>query len=830
MSEQQDTFGSFLVNQFGESYLPAINGEVFSQMGSDNLFQSHYNDLLEKKDALYILVGTDSGLLLHYILKQKKQEGTRYLFIEIPQVIHKIRQPPYPTTLPPHVAVCTLESWLKQAEDFSIKDYFYLNTIQIIKSLAVMDAFHPEYVHLWNQFQEQYVKIIFNFNMEIGSQTFMIKGLENLAENRHSSALLNALFQGRSAVLLAGGPSLDDSLPWVRAHREKLVVLAVSRIAPQLIQHKITPDFIFTIDPHSMIFHQSKEMLHFWPHALLINMYHANPQLLSQWQGRSLFMGILFPWDTPLNEENHLFNGITVSHQALGMAVVMGFKQVILGGFDLCFSQSGFTHNKGSVEREIGPFAESTEIRVETNGGWLAETRFDFASAIPSMEALATFALKNNCQVLNPAPGAAKIASIKHIPFEEIDLGPTPETSAMDILKEKLPIETSQTRCDHYQKVLKELDRMRKEFVQVRNLTIEAINCNAALFGRKGKLPNFKFKHRMDAIEQELDQEYIVASRLVKKWGIRELLRLSRPDKNRDLTFDETEENTNRYYVNYRNSATDLIHLLDDMKERIRCRLEEEKPKINFQTLLAQWKKDDVPGRLKVCLYYRGETMADIPPPWKERCQELEQLSLEKMNATENTYTEFCIQDQAQPQMIRVKIVTLFRNRDASKLETFMIGLQDSTIAEKTSFIHLAGGYLAELNGDLDTAIRHYRQITYEFLRADALRHTLSILLRQKDLRAALAVSKRLCSLSALHIPNYADLLRLTGQKEEAIVFYGDYLKIVRKDYMTQFKMAKLYAEMGEQEKALQIFRQILTEDPDNKAARLYIDQLQPTT
>ena len=841
-------FGPILRNSFGEYYLPAINQEIFSQSGTDSFYRRHFDNILQSKDSLYLIVGTDGGRLLHWVIDNGLAEGSRYLFIEYPELVEYLREgADFPTELPDAVTLCAPDTWLAAAEELSLRDYCYLGHVHRIKSLAVLDGFFEAYFSVWKTFEEGISQYQTMVNREVGSRIFMTKGLENLAENSIPAERLIGLFQDKTAVLLAGGPSLKESFAWVKANRPHLVVLAVSRIAGQLDRAGIRADFFFAIDPHDIMFHQSKTMLAFWQQTLLVNVYHLTPRLLSQWRGRSAFMGPLFPWETPLNPTRQLsFPGITVSHQALGMAIEMGFSQVILSGFDLCFDKDGFTHTEGSEERKAGPFAAPLEMRVETNGGWMAETRYDFLSAIPSLEQLAQLGLRRGCRIINPALGAAKVAHVEHLPWDSLEVAPLSlsvwTTVETVIPPEATPQERAKNRMHHYEMVMQELLRVRGEVQRVARLTTEAISCNERFFGRKGRPPDFKFKLRMDEIERLLDEDHRTTSLLVKQWGIAEFLKLTRPDKEREWSDEEIEEAGQRYYEIYRESANAMIRLLDDARQRLRARMEEQKGHPTMKTLIAQWKKDNQPGRLRIFLDGREEAMEAYPEGTRAAFQDLVDAYQRDLDATETDYKAHLFRSMATPQAVRFRVMHLFRQKESDQLLAFAQGLEKSALeaagsgdldesatTRKEQFVLFIQGLVAELAGDMTQAEESFHQITSPLLMTDALQRLFTIALLREDLPGALPIAKRLSEISPIHIPHYGDMLRLTGQRREALEVYAGFIKRVKNDLVTMIKLGRLHSDLGDQAAARRVFEQILEIDSTNKAAQLFLQQMAPT-
>lgn len=826
MSKHPETFGPFVTNKFGERYLPSINGETFSQVGSDSFYQRHYGQMFESKECLFSILGTDGGLLLHWILAKKPPQGTRFIFLELPEMIDYLENEGIlPESFPPHASICPVEKWLEKATTFSLKDYYYIGKNIAIRSLSVMDGFFPSYVQLNGEFGRVFGQTEIELGQEIGSKIFMLRGLENLASNRMPLPLLHNRFQGMTAVLMAGGPSLDESFDWVRTHRQKIIVIAVARIGGQLKRENIVPDLIYAIDPHEIIFHLSKDILAFGKESLLINMYHLNSRLLGQWCGRSLYMGTLFPWKTPLNTENPSYPGITVSHQALGSAVHMGFSQVVLCGFDLCFNKEGFTHASGSLEVRTGPAAHRSDLWVETNGGWMAETSPDLFNAIPALSQLAETGKTRGCRVCNPSKGSAKINHVEHSTWEDIILDSS-DISAREKFLQGIPQETQEDRLNHYAMVEAELFRVRGELLKIQKLTSEAIKCNQGLFGRKKKPMDYKFKLRMDAIEESLNTDHGDLAKLVKQWNIIGFLRLGSPDKEKVFSDQEIERAGQSYYEIYHNNTVDLIKVIDLARQRIRASSDAEKEKPPFKSLIQQWKMDGQPGRALCFLGRHNLNIETLPEPVAKLFHAALHEYQTLLDATETDYKAHCQRNLASPEAIRIKAQSFLHKKEFEKLTNFMHGIEKSPIANKEQFIVLIKGYLADNREAYEEALDHFKHITLDSLHHESLRCTLAIHLKRSELKDALEVAKKLSQFSLIFMPIYANLQRLNGYREEALVTYTNYMKHVQKDALTQTRLGMLHAEMGNTKEAAQVFQDLLEKDPDNKAAKLFLEEI----
>ncbi|MGN7612625.1 6-hydroxymethylpterin diphosphokinase MptE-like protein [Magnetococcales bacterium HHB-1] len=821
MSLGNDNLGPWMQNRFGERYLPSINRETFSQVGSKVFYQRHYGKALWREDYLYLIVGSDGGLLIQYIIDHGLPEGTRYLFIELEPVYQRLIKEGVTENLPDNLRLCALENWQKEAKDFSIQDYFYLGHVVTEKSLATLDASLPDYLLAWNLFFEQYVQLHRVTEHELGSLAFMQEGLRNLAENRTPSTQLRDAFKGKTAVLLAGGPSLSDAFDWVKKHREEVVVIAVSRISRHLIEENIQPDFLATIDPYDTSFHVSRNALELWKDAVFLNMYHASSKLMGQWRGRNVYWGFRFPWASDLNPDNFIFTGATVSHQAFGMAIKMGFEKIFLAGFDLCFSREGFTHVKGSVEHEMGPDMDPTNILVETYGGWKAETWPVLYQSIESMKLLVKSAEEVDCEVINPALGAAKIEGIKHIPWSDVSFTPL-DKPAKTIIEKVLPKEDAKSRTTYYRDALKVLDKARKSIQEIRQLASKGLEYNSRLFGRKGQSADFRFKKKMDDIEAKLDHEYKSFSPLVKRWDVRAFLKLSRPDKNREWSDEEIEETGKRYYEIYRDNAQEVVRFLDESRQRLRMRIEEEKPRPNFNQLFKQWEKDHQPGRARIVLDKLKKEPNDFPPRIESRLLQFEQQFEEMLQEQEHGFRRD-VAEKSNIFTVRTKAMQLYRNKDQNRLDFMAKGLENSAIGERDQCLSFVRGLFYDLKEDFSSAIQAYEEITLDLFLMDVYPRLSAIYLKQRQMDRAADVMERLAKLMPIHLPHYAELLRLMGKKDLAELTFKSYLDLAKEDIVVQIRLGNLYMEMGRLNEAEALFEKLLKEEPENPAVQAFL-------
>lgn len=360
----RNDLGPFRVNRFGDRYLIHVNRERFDKFGAEVVFEQRFGKSLFNRDTFYIIVGTDSGLLPRYVVRKGVPEGSRYLFVELPEVLARLD-----VEVVERIDYAAFEHCLESAKALDLNEYIFIDKVEIIYCCAAEDVFWEAYRDAARKLKQTVNRYLWEVKSSLGFEVFIRRQLENLGENRVSANILTGLFEGKTAVLLAGGPSLDDIFPWLLAHRDEVVVIAVSRVSRRLLEVGITPDLLVSVDPNPSNFDVSNEMFHFSKTSLLVNSYHVCPYVLGQWGGKSVFWGNAFPWNSPLNANTSITMGPTVTNMALDTAVEMGFSQIVLAGVDLCYSRDGYTHAQASREHAIGACFMNTDVQVETYGG-----------------------------------------------------------------------------------------------------------------------------------------------------------------------------------------------------------------------------------------------------------------------------------------------------------------------------------------------------------------------------------------------------------------------------------------------------------------------------
>lgn len=817
--EKQD-LGHFLTNLFGDKYLYAVNRTAFDAVGSEVLYVDFLGKTFLKENSLNIFIGTDSGLLLGHLGKQKLPAGSRFLFIELPEVIAKLNDNGFLKDIGPRIAVVSYEDWREKVDEFRLREYVYLARVEFIESVGAVDAFLPEYREIAWMVKQELQERTWNLRFELGNAVFIERQFHNLAENRVPASLLKNSFNNKTGIILGGGPSLDEALPWVRENQHRVVILAVSRICRQLLDHGITPHMVFSVDPQHESFELAREMFCFAEKTLFVHAYHAAPALVAQWPGRSVYLGPRLPWETPLNEETLPMAGPTVTNTALAAATGMGFSRLILAGVDFCHSREGFCHAKGTAEAAVGPRLGQFSPTLETNGGWLAETSPDLVCAMETMGQQAERALKRGCQVIHFADGAAKIPHVKHLSLRQITLQEVEEPPFLT-LEKALGRDDAEKKIAHYRCMGEELEKAEVRLRQIKSLATRALACNVGLFGRNGKPADYKYKKRMDRIEETLNEDFQDFVPLVKGFGLRRFVEIVRPVEEMEWSDEEIEKVGRIYYESYRDSAEQLIRLIKATRNRLRSRLEEESASPDVGLLFQQWREDGLPGRLAV--WKNNHPDQRLASTCQQEVAELEASFTAIMTETETRVVRRArrINDLSG---VQGKIQVLAKRRDLTGLQRLIHGLgEHSDAVNARPLLCLSRGYLAEFEGAFQAALVEYRAIIdgeFHATTEDALRRIVFISLEVEDFENALLALECLSGISPVYLSQYADLLKICGKYQESATAFSEYLTRVPEDMAAMLKLGRLYKDLGYGEAAKMAFGFVLEQDPNSGAAK----------
>ncbi|MDX9709495.1 MAG: DUF115 domain-containing protein [Trichloromonas sp.] len=814
--------GPFRTNRFGDRYFPGVNGERFETLGARAVFEQQFAKPLFTRGTFYLVIGTDSGLLPRYVAEKGVPEGSCYLFIELPELEGRIER-----LRAPRMACANTGNWRAGAEELGIHDYIFADKVAVISSCAAGEGIWEAYRDAGRQLRQEIFRFIWETKGSLDLEVFIRRQLENLAENRVSANLLSGLFKGKTAVLLAGGPSLDDVLPWLAAHRDQVAVIAVSRVSRRLLEAGITPDILIAVDPKPVNFDVSSDMFHFEDESLLVANYHLSPCILGQWGGRAAVWGSLFSWESPLNRPAPISLGPTVTNVAFDTAVELGFSQIVLAGADFCYSREGFTHASASRERAIGARFSDRDVAMETYGGWEAYTHPNYALSARELDEQARRARLRGCLAVNPAPGAAKLEHVRHLPLAEISIESL-EVSPSATLAGVLPEESALTREHHCRAVLDELHRVCASVERISGLSQKALAVH-----EQYDAISPEYRKRLEPIEQALCREDDALVRLIRFFSVQKFFKLNHAGR-ASAGGKETSYDYNRaYYRAYGENCEQFLKLLRQSAKRVESRLLEDAPAPDIRCLLAQWRADRQPGRARIWRKRHPAAFAALDAEQQAEIR-LVEADFEQLRAkgyagwTATTAISAGTYGWALSGAFG-RIQAAYRQKDRETLARLAKVLEAHAFPKAQAFMALALAHAAELAGDHDEALDRYQQVLEaddDQLLEEALRAIAFLCLQIGAMDDALLALEHLAGRSPAYRLLYADSLKTLGRAEEALEAYASYLEEVPDDLAAMLNLGCYYRELGVAEGARMMFAHVLEHDPAHAVARKFLAEL----
>lgn len=802
---QQGSFDNqYILNNFGERILHAVNGSTFNILGSTAFYKNHFDEYFQAPEHFFIIIGTDGGLLPKYINDSEIPPGTIYLFVELDSIFATIQSELNSVELNENIFITSQENWLELAVELGLPKYVSLEQVSCCKSVGALDCNTPTYRKMAEEVEHNYYQFVWRARINFSGFFFIEEQLKNIADNKVPAICLNQAFANQTAIILAGGPSLDQHIDWVKQHRDDLLVVAVSRISRRLLQADLEPDIVVAIDPTEKMYDVSKECLLFESKPLLITAYHVVAKLLSVWSGDHVYLGARSPWESEFNLNNWRVVGPTVTNTAIDVLINMGVARILLTGVDLCFSEAGYSHAKGSTEFAGGPNLSFIGQQVEMYNGRIAQTDPAFFTAISNLDQQAIQAKQHNCEIINLSQSAAKVANIPYKDIQDIQLKEAPERASVTI-REHLNSFRLAFPGPSNNMLLKELEEVNKQLQEIITISSKALEFNQKINPKENSKQNLLIS-KINKLEEKLNKKHASLLGIIKDYQYKDFVNIYRPKHGKEWTLSEIKTATEVYLQGYVTGAKALQKVVFNTRRRILTRLAETAKRVNISDLIKGWEAHGTLGRAKLWLDNNADRFAVLSKEQQQQILDLiakNEFDLQKAQPAKKVD----LNNYAAIRNIQYKLYQFYIEHNKLGLESFIEQLTQFA-PERKSLNFLARAYLAELNEDYTSALDYYYKVSEnEKQQANtllelALNHLASLLIKLNDAENSLFALECLTHLSAAYMPQFAELLTLLEQVESATEVYQDYLAICPNDVLAKYKLGLLYQNQNQTDKA----------------------------
>lgn len=770
---------NIITTSFNEKVIGTVNALTFSKSPSAIVFDKVYKDIFEKKDTLFVIVGSDSGRLLDYLASQEPQ-GRKFIFVELDQYFGAVQELINSSDLT-HIHLVKASEF---GFDYLIKhfhDYVTRLALVLSKSISVIDGV-PEYKKLYSSLESQLTTFKYEHLANLDSKAFYDTQLDNICELVHPISsykdLLGSKLNIKRGILLGGGPSLDLAIPWLKKNQNKIIIFSVGRISKRLKDEGILPDFIITLDPFQESFDNAKELLNFHEDSILLSGEHPNPLLLGQWRGLTLYSRRRFPWLTRA-EDNLSYHGPTVTNGLLDMSVFLGTRELYLAGVDFCYTADGISHEAGSMEATSGSVRD-VALWVKNYRGESVGTSGDFSSARDGFERQVSELLKQhqNLKVFNLSETAAIIEGVDYVPISQIEVDE--EYQKPNIINEmRQDLSTDKgTLLKHYSFLKAEIALQKLRFEEAKKLAKKGEELALKLFdARSGQEKRNK---RVLKLKKKLEKELMADQLILFHYAPSSFFNALNPvESESNMTQKEIVDSLSGFFSGLAHSCDSFLKKLKEVLHKISLREKELDESVGLEELSDIWIEQVTPGRLYIWLDQFAPNKAEF---YRQYCSEhYSKLDL-AYRAMMGDLTEMekgFLAKKQNPDFYFSRMSQFFDNNKSQLLIKLISELEEFGEHEQVfRALALYGkGLMYELEGDEERALQSYQQIDNPSLEFITEKKKLNLALVMQKPELALNSLERLVQYEFGFMAKYAELLDMMGNVQAAIEVYKMYLQ-----------------------------------------------------
>jgi hypothetical protein len=815
--------GQLKINPYGEHYFEEINGLSFAKQSSGMVFDKQYDSVFDKVEMLNIIIGTDSGLLYDYIASKDLPESASFVFFEFPEVIQALD--------------------LKDIEDKSIMvvdigfdinqlavshmSYLIQQRLRLHRSISIVDAAANSVMHeLWLVMEANYQKFLSQELIALNSKPFIEAQLDNLADNLLPLSQYKNYLSGSSALILGGGPTLDESIDWIKDNREGVVIFSAARIARRLAKEGITPDFFVSVDPHDVSFDNSKGIFQFEDQSVLLSGHHMSPLILSQWTGLKSYIGDKFPWKDKNENKNIDSPGPNVINTAVYLAFELGCENFIFSGVDLCFP-GGQAYESSSDEAQIGGTFMFNQIqRVKNNAGEWVTTQPRYALSRDSMETQVAFYKRKKPELnfIHLSLEAAYIEGVEHIPQEMISFTQADQVQAqMDKFKADLTLSAKET-LKKIQETRKTFQKQKKRFLDIVNESKLALKLIPSLYNAGQE-------------DNKVVKKVLKAKNNINKWIGDDGDMLFHYDfssfkgsfkyvaDEQKMSQDEVSQQLEAFFSGINQASDGFLKQMKASERFLKLREKELLHQGSLSSLFEEWQEVDQPGRVGLWKKWHSESLSEQDQMIIEQA---EGLFRDKLALTETKQVQALKKRSTNLKSLFQRLSKAFKNHDVKDLRDTLDYLHKQKSPEKEAeyqrdLLLIGQGMLLQVEKNNQEALVHYLAVSGASLRHDALKYALGVTNKQGNHELTLQILEQLCQFSFEYMLPYADLLAMLGNNQGSVGILKLYIEKHPEDVSSKLKLIQKLIETDNKEEAKYWLSSISEQDNSHKKIILHL-------
>lgn len=810
----------------GERYLEEVNRNVFATLKSEEVFARRFGSSLFEDNCFYLILGTDSGLLPEYVAKNLSAESkSQYVFVELEDILATVRDRGIRSH--PQIQVCSPDELPQCRTRARFSKYCFLDRLRQSASIALEMDLDGRYAKLKNDVELQQTKYIQSVRQSAHNKIFLKRQILNAPEYLHSATDLLPRFAGKNILILAGGPSLDDRLEWIKKNREAFIVIAVTRIGGLLAVHDLEPDFYAVIDPHPNMLTVSRMAIANSNDTPLIASWHANPTIIDNWRGPVFFDGARLPWQSDLNPPPLITSGPTVTHFAVSVAIAGRPHAIYLAGMDLCFGRDGLkSHCSQSADAMSGPALGRAGVQpVTTYAGETSDADVHLLISADTAAHLAHQARKCGISIFNLSSSAAVVDGIDYIRPEELQLNTHTNTKKAD---------SSRLGIDD-ESIVRYLKQLATEFESTKAALVELAT---DLELRRKKIPEL-FDIRgfirkdvsvlVSGIDAAVSRRGKDLERLIKHWGGSDFLQTLSTRSEENVTANDLKRFYSSYYDAYLSTIAEIIDSINQASEKIRRRLQELHSQ-DLASLAKSWEENTEPLRIEKHFLKRR----------LERLAPYESTRLRMHNAFDklNRSLEYADKARCENKITQRNAVTkafyLYTRKRTSGLDDLASFVETIGSPKFSSGLRfLIRGLALEVDERFDEALAQYELVIQSGdseLLEPALRQILVVAQTRSDYLLSLQVLECLEGLSKSYLKYHAEILLSLGDTRQALDKLADYHEVFPHDVDNLLRIVEVYHASGHTSHARELLHELQATQRDHQGVEQLARRIDPAS
>lgn len=797
-------------NQWGERYIESLNRMAFLQQSSIEYYRHHLNIDLDQQDTMYVIVGSDSGMLIRYLMQNLRASGCRVVLIEPEDIYQAVIQEckdlfdadgniiGVSNSVP--IRFHSQDDWQSKFFDGTDIPWFFGGKIKLLESQACQTDYTQRYLPLFKDIRASIARRHFDVSNLFNTKTFTEKQLFNAADNVLPLLSQPDFGKGYTAIILGGGPSLDKHFDWIIENRDKLFIIAVSRLCAKLQSVSLKPDLVVSIDPYIYSYDVSKHGV-LWKDVPLVNGYHVAPQLMQQWQGPRFYLGYRLPWKTrnpSLSPDNVGSGGPTVSHTAAVVASQMGFTTILMTGVDLCYDSVN-THSVDSPEAAFQTLPSLYDAQVETYSGKMAGTQYRLLRSVATLDMIGKAVNEFSEVLFNLSENAVRIDSIPHIDPNDVILPEQKPDFSRNIARFN-----SVDRLKDLELLSAEVSNARGKLHTIKRTCQEAQRVIDKMYAPGEVARKAMHSAKLDKLEKRLEKRTPVLLKTIKHYAGNELTTLRKPSGFDEMDTRALEQWIRNYYLILEAGTQDYLRMISVLEKRIQLRRDEINRSLSIDELLEQWDEDITPGRI---LHMVDSEISAWDESDQQSAAKARELFIQSVHDTDTRMAKKLKSHNVNIDNCMRSLSFLFNIKNTTDLHSLCNNLKGSSWPGNV-LLSFAEGLIDEIEMNFAQAVAHYQTVidtcsdrlsnTDEGLTSmqriieESLVRMTQAYVSLGEYESACTTLGTLCEMLPQYVMPYAKMLHLCNNTDSAIELLHMYIE----NYPMNWQAAQLLADI----------------------------------